>query len=599
MTLSKTFSPTSIQVDETSTLTFTISNGPGSPAQSDIGFIDTLPTNLTINGTPPASQCGGTVSSTSGSITLSGGSLSLGVSSCTITATVTSSVEGSYLNDSSRISGASAGLDFSALSATLNVSSGVNVSGSVYEDGNHNGNRDADESGSGETLYVKLSSRSGASCSSPALQVATANSSSGAFDLAAVPPGDYCLILDANTTLSDTSATLPNGWLAIEPNDAQLAITVDASDSGGHDFGIYHGSIVSGRVFKDDGSGGGTPNDGIQNGGETGLAGVLVEATSGGGSRYDLRSSDGNGDYRLWLPAAATTVLIQENNPAGYLSTGGNAGTTGGNYDRSSDNTSFSHSSGSLYSGVTFADVPHNNFFSDNSGSGLPGTTLFYPHTFTAGSGGSVSFSTSTVASPSLSGWTELIYHDNNCNLEIDSGEGLIAASTVLSAGDSLCLLLKEVIPANAPTGATSNVTLSANFIWTNASPALSENTTVSDLTQVGTGSSSGLKLVKEVDKTSAKPGESLVYTIHYSNGSSEPLSNIVITDTIPAYTTSAGVCCVNPLSTCLGSTVTPYPDAISDCVSSLSGSALRWELSGDLAPGASGEVKFSVTIQP
>lgn len=94
--LGKSFSPVSIAPGGTSTLTLTIANSSGT-AVSGIDLTDNLPAGLTISGTPAASQCGGTVSSTSGSLTLTGGSLAAS-GSCTVTATVTASSTGTYRN---------------------------------------------------------------------------------------------------------------------------------------------------------------------------------------------------------------------------------------------------------------------------------------------------------------------------------------------------------------------------------------------------------------------------------------------------------------------------------------------------------------------
>jgi mucin-19 len=124
--LTKAFSPSSIAAGFTSTVNFTITNGVGNPDQSGLSFTDTLPAGVTLNAAPAASQCGGTVTGTAGSnvITLSGGVLSAGTGSCTVSAVVISSVAGSYNNVSANISGLSGGLVAGGVNATLTVSTG-------------------------------------------------------------------------------------------------------------------------------------------------------------------------------------------------------------------------------------------------------------------------------------------------------------------------------------------------------------------------------------------------------------------------------------------------------------------------------------------
>ena len=50
--LTKAFAPATISQGGISTLTFTLANGAGNPAQSGINFTDTLPANVVIAGTP-------------------------------------------------------------------------------------------------------------------------------------------------------------------------------------------------------------------------------------------------------------------------------------------------------------------------------------------------------------------------------------------------------------------------------------------------------------------------------------------------------------------------------------------------------------------
>jgi uncharacterized repeat protein (TIGR01451 family) len=128
-----------------------------------------------------------------------------------------------------------------------------------------------------------------------------------------------------------------------------------------------------------------------------------------------------------------------------------------------------------------------------------------------------------------------------------------------------------------------------ANFDYLGASPALNTNHVVTDLTLVGNPSTAGLTLIKSADKASAKPGETITYTITYANTSSEALQNIVLYDSTPAYTTFVSAT-NGPLSTNLTGVTIAAP-AVG------SGGGLRWTFNGALAPGRSGHVLFRVAI--
>ncbi|PST27163.1 DUF11 domain-containing protein [Mesorhizobium plurifarium] len=89
--LAKAFGASSIEEDATTTLSFTLTNPAAARQQTGLSFTDVLPNGLVLASAPAAAQCGGTVSGTAGgnSISLSGGSLAPGPSTCTVTATVT------------------------------------------------------------------------------------------------------------------------------------------------------------------------------------------------------------------------------------------------------------------------------------------------------------------------------------------------------------------------------------------------------------------------------------------------------------------------------------------------------------------------------
>ncbi len=122
--LTKSFTPALIAVGATSTLTFTI-NKPAGASAVGLNFVEALPVNVTVSGTPTAAQCGGTVSSTATSITLTGGTIASAATSCTITASVTSAIAGVYTNASSNISGLAGGLSAAGVNATLSVANAV------------------------------------------------------------------------------------------------------------------------------------------------------------------------------------------------------------------------------------------------------------------------------------------------------------------------------------------------------------------------------------------------------------------------------------------------------------------------------------------
>jgi uncharacterized repeat protein (TIGR01451 family) len=116
----KVFLPVSIEVGQTSTLTLTITNPNGSSELNGIAFTDTFPSGMTVANTPTTPQCGGTVSSISGSISLSGGVIASGTQ-CTVFVNVTSTVpKTSYVNNSGIVSSINGGVGNSD-SANLTV----------------------------------------------------------------------------------------------------------------------------------------------------------------------------------------------------------------------------------------------------------------------------------------------------------------------------------------------------------------------------------------------------------------------------------------------------------------------------------------------
>jgi uncharacterized repeat protein (TIGR01451 family) len=98
-------------------------------------------------------------------------------------------------------------------------------------------------------------------------------------------------------------------------------------------------------------------------------------------------------------------------------------------------------------------------------------------------------------------------------------------------------------------------------------------------------------KLSKTVDKANATPGATIVYTIKYENTGTTTLNDLKISDSTPAFTTYADSSCgalPAGLATCAVS-AKPEPGA---------NGKVEWGFTGTLAPGASGSVTITVTVQ-
>jgi uncharacterized repeat protein (TIGR01451 family) len=475
----------------------------------------------------------------------------------------------------------------SEFSGVVTVTAGVNVSGFAYADADHDAQKDATESGTGLALWAKLVAASATAAS----QVVAVAPATGAWAFTFVSSGTWTVVLDNSSDPADLSPGLPSGWLGTENAGGTLVASVNTTDVSGANFGLFAGSRASGVLFRDDGQGSGLANNGVRDGGEPGIAGERVRLASSAcaGGVCDSTLTDGAGAFDLWLPAAAAgTVSVRATSPAGWLATGGSAGSTSGTYVRASDGVTFSAAPGIAYTGLAFGHVPPNTWVAAGGQGAQGGTAALYRHTYTASSAGAVSVSASTVLVPPVSGWGLTLWRDSNCNGTLDAGEPALPASVPLATGEQLCVIAKELAPLGAAVGSRAVATLTASFTYDNAAPALGDSHALDDVTTITFAN--GLVIAKSVDRAAAQPGGFLVYTITYTNPGTVPLSNIVIRDATPPWTVFDTAGCATLGSGITGCSLSQQPSAGGT-------GSVAWTLAGALAPGGTGSVSFRVKV--
>lgn len=444
--------------------------------------------------------------------------------------------------------------------------------------------------------------------------------------------GQYTSTISCTDTAGVMTSGLPSGpfnpatGANITPvAGAAIACTITNTALGG----------LSGRVFLDTGIGGGIANDGVLNGGEQGQAGVAVRLTDCAGTVYasTLTGSAGEWSFAASPVAAGAPLCVDQGNLGNAISTGASVNGTalpsgtptpvGGvtyTYDRAGtpDAVALTWATVASSNGIDFGDVPPSLFGASGAKTGGPGSTVSYAHTFTAGTAGSVVFSIpSTTATPANPGWAQLVYADPTCSGSLQPGATQLfpplGAGEAVIAGENVCIIVQQRIPADAAVGATNQAQVQADFTFSAATPSLSATYSVEDVTRVST---SALDLMKDVRNVTsggpfgtnneARPGDVLEYRITFTNNAAAPISNLVLNDTTPAYATfvSAGVNAPLPaaLGACIKNTpANPSPAAAVTCsAAQASGGsgAISWTFTGTLAPGASGSVTFQVTVQ-
>ena len=216
-----------------------------------------------------------------------------------------------------------------------------------------------------------------------------------------------------------------------------------------------------------------------------------------------------------------------------------------------------------------------------------PGSSVTYAVTVTNAGNASDTFSLSVVSGSSPA-WPASLYRDDGANGGVandgvrQSGETNAAGSTGALAADASfqCFLVVQ-IPSSSADSASDTTTVTATSQFDTQKKATATFTT--------TAQSALVALWKSVDRDTAAPGDTLVYTVRYHNRGSRTARNVVVTDTVPTETTYV------PNSVSLQGS--PKTDAADADEVSVSGGVITVRL-GDLAAGADGTFTFRVAVR-
>ena len=216
----------------------------------------------------------------------------------------------------------------------------------------------------------------------------------------------------------------------------------------------------------------------------------------------------------------------------------------------------------------------------DQQSQAVAGSTVWFAHRLQGSAPGSLLLGTQDTA-----GWVSRLYADTDCDEQAD-GSASSELNLILSDSGVTCFIMASTAPAGASDGASTRITMQGNFAF--GQTGLSQPLSLTDLITV---SSSQVSLYKRVDKQTARPGDTLTYTLIATNMGTERVEDLKISDYLPAYTDyvlNSAFCSIT------SSEITACE--INEPAGNLR--SLVWTLKGSILSGQSVEVTYSVKVQ-
>ncbi|WP_419206867.1 GEVED domain-containing protein [Photobacterium leiognathi] len=395
--------------------------------------------------------------------------------------------------------------------------------------------------------------------------------------------------------------------------------TVDNGEVEDYTVNVLQQMSISGIVFEDNGVGGATDaHDGIQDGTERGLANFKVQAIYNGPNiagyntgdiiATQLTGSDGRYTFEIPVVLAGQPIIVRVASKANWIdiSEADVSGIPQVTSTSVTDNQmTVVPQAGDNLSGLNFGKVSEPYMEPDNFTEVEPGGLALFSHKFTVNTEGSVSFNiaNNTTGPLGIAGWSAILFIDNNCNGELDSGDNQVVNPVATTAGSSICLISKVQSPSNAPANSNYNYDIEADMTFVNS--AVTRELTDTDTVRVTFTGSGELTIEKTVQNitegtppgttNNAKPGDILEYVIIFNNFSNADISDVKLFDSTPEFTE------LNQAVLCSDATV---PTGLGCSVSTTDGTNqagyegnIQWEMTGTMTAGSTGQVKYRVKV--
>jgi uncharacterized repeat protein (TIGR01451 family) len=600
LVVTKTDGITSIQGLALTTYTITVKNN-GPSAVTNAAFKDPVAANMVKTAVSCSSSSGcPTAANVTIALLESGTGILVDLTNgqtltFTITVALTTATVGATVTNTATISPPAGTTDPSTAAGSENTISDTDtvaslpptLSGNVYFDSDHSSSLSVGEIGiSGVTITLQPAAGPNITLTTNASGVYTSN----------VAPNMAYTILETDLA----------GYISTTPNT--LNVTVVNSNIGQQDFFDYRGSKITGTVFRDDGYGNSlntlTANDALQNNLEPGITGVAITVQSSS-STIDAALTDVNGNYTLWIPFGSSSSLNLTESLNQSAATGNNIANSSvykaaNLTDINASSFPIAFTSGQVLTGYNFGQVPLSVLQPNRTGSITSPGTATYTHLYRPGTLGVVN-----LAVVSSAGYTVQYALDTDCDGVISAAEHAVVITSfnvnqnwLRDANGRLqsCALEANIIvPPGRPVNEQDLSTIRASLVWANSSVidlrSVIDTTTIGNIGNLKLGKTVRNVTTGTVASTSniGLPGQVLEYCIDYNNLGFTSVSNVIVRDPVPFFTTYVlGSITLN------GASLTDATDAdLGEIVASIV--IVRV---GTVNPGSTGLVCYRTTIK-